>query len=1084
MIRLTRRSNTNARLLPSSLDNVPGPKPSSWVAGNLLELNDPIKGWNFHKEIAKTYGKIVRIKGMFGSNQLYVYDPKVMQRILLKDQDIYDETETQQNGSWRRIGEKHRRQRKMLNPVFSIAHLRNMTPVFYEVAHKVHDTFMKKVKKGPQEIEVLGWMTRLALELIGQSGLGYSFDELTENAVPHEYGIASKQLGPTQNPKMMLLNKLVMPKLSKIGTPAFRRWVVEHIPSKEVQNIRAIVDTLHRTAVGIFESKKNAVEAGEAALEAQTGKGKDLISILLKENMKASEDDKLSDEEVLGQISTFTFAATDTTSTAISRTLHLLAHHKDAQHKLRQELRKAKEDNNGQDVGHDELVSLPYLDAVCRETLRLYSPVTSHMRVTRQDAVLPLPQPIKGINGKDIHELPLPKGTEIHLGVLNSNIDPELWGRDSEEWKPDRWLNPLPEALVDARIHRDLFALDDFPRSGFKFSQLEMKVVLALLIETFEFSPSDKDKEISWHLGPIAIPIWGNDQTKVALPLMVLPYVLSLQHCFSMSLSTYQVSACFLIAWACWRLLHRRLFPSALDNVPGPEPKSWLVGNMLDLHDPLTGWEYHKEIARNYGGVIRVKGMFGSNQLYVYDPKVMHQILLKDQYAYDENELFIESNKMIFGEGLLTTLGDKHRRQRKMLTPVFSIAHLRNMVPIFYEVARKVHDTFTKKVQQGPQEIEIMSWMTRLALELIGQSGLGYSFDELTENAVPHEYGIASKQLVPTQSQAKVVLLNRALLPKLTKIGTRSFRRWVVEHLPSKHVQKVRGIVDTLHRTSVEIFESKKKAVEAGDAALEAQIGRGKDLISILLKENMKASQEDKLSDEEVLGQITTFTFAATDTTSTAISRTLHLLAHHKDAQDRLRQELRKARQDNDGEDISYDALVSLPYLDAICRETLRLYSPVNSLMRAARQDVVLPLPRPIRGVNGEEIHELPLPKGTNIYLAVSSSNRNPELWGPDVEEWKPDRWLKPLPEALINARIPGIYSHLMTFLGGSRSCIGFKFSQLEMKVVLALLIETLEFSPSDKDKDIFWQMSGIVTPILDRDPTKVALPMMVSLAN
>ena len=182
-------------------------------------------------------------------------------------------------------------------------------------------------------------MTRLALELIGQSGLGYSFDELTENAVPHEYGIASKQLGsvrilygtlpssdavllyrPTQNPKMMLLNKLVMPKLSKIGTPAFRRWVVEHIPSKEVQNIRTIVDTLHRTAVEIFESKKKAVEAGEAALEAQTGKGKDLISILrkaifaffwrgissaytVKENMKASEDDKLSDEEVLGQIS-------------------------------------------------------------------------------------------------------------------------------------------------------------------------------------------------------------------------------------------------------------------------------------------------------------------------------------------------------------------------------------------------------------------------------------------------------------------------------------------------------------------------------------------------------------------------------------------------------------------------------------------------------------------------------------------------------------------------------------------------------------------------------------------------------------
>ena len=48
-----------------------------------------------------------------------------------------------------------------------------------------------------------------------------------------------------------------------------------------------------------------------------------------------------------------------------------------------------------------------------------------------------------------------------------------------------------------------------------------VEVVLALLIETFEFSPSDKDKEISCHLGPIAIPIWGNEQTKVALPLVV-----------------------------------------------------------------------------------------------------------------------------------------------------------------------------------------------------------------------------------------------------------------------------------------------------------------------------------------------------------------------------------------------------------------------------------------------------------------------------------------------------------------------------------------------------------------------------------
>jgi Cytochrome P450 len=66
-----------------------------------------------------------------------------------------------------------------------------------------------------------------------------------------------------------------------------------------------------------------------------------------------------------------TFAATDTTSNALSRILSLLAVHPEAQEKLRQEILDAHEKNGGQDLSYDELLSLPFLDAVCRETLRL-----------------------------------------------------------------------------------------------------------------------------------------------------------------------------------------------------------------------------------------------------------------------------------------------------------------------------------------------------------------------------------------------------------------------------------------------------------------------------------------------------------------------------------------------------------------------------------------------------------------------------------------------------------------------------------------------------------------------------------------
>lgn len=89
----------------------------------------------------------------------------------------------------------------------------------------------------------------------------------------------------------------------------------------------------------------------------------------------------------------------------------------------------------------------------------------------------------------------------------------------------------------------------------------------------------------------------------------------------------------------------------------------------------------------------------------------------------------------------------------------------------------------------------------------------------------------------------------------------------------------------------------------------------------------MEASEEDRLPDDQLIGQMSTITFAAMDTTSNALSRTLHLLALHPDVQHRLREEIRRAKTDAGGniEHISYDTLIALPFMDAICRETLRL---------------------------------------------------------------------------------------------------------------------------------------------------------------
>ncbi|KAJ4478577.1 cytochrome P450 [Lentinula lateritia] len=512
-----------------------------------------------------------------------------------------------------------------------------------------------------------------------------------------------------------------------------------------------------------------------------------------------------------------------------------------------------------------------------------------------------------------------------------------------------------------------------------------------------------------------------------------------------------------------WRLLfHRRKLQGVthLGQLRGPRSQSWLKGNYSQLFNLKRGWEFHRFLADEYGPTVQLKGFLGRKQLYTFDTKAMHYILVKERcFVPTSSYRNLRSGALLLGKGLLNTTGEHHRKQRKMLNPVFSIAHMRSMMPIFHNVVNQLRDALLHRVQNGPQEIDLLGWMARAALELIGQSGFGYSFDNMMDDVPKHKYSTVIKDLV---------------LPT-------NVRTFLMNITPWKTLHDVRDMVNYMHELSVEIYEEKKRAFEEGDEAVVRQIGKGKDLLSIMMKENMKAHDEDKLEEAEIIAQMSTFIFAAMDTTSSAMSRILHLLALHPEVQDKLRQEIIAAQKECQGGQLSYDELVGLPYLDAVCRETLRLYAPVSSMLRKSTEDAIIPLSRPMRGADGTEFTEIFLPKATTVVISILNANRNPELWGPDVLEWKPERWLSPLPESVVNSKMPGVYSHLMTFSGGSRSCIGFKFSQLEMKVVIAMLVENFKFS-SSPTKNIFWQMTGITSPVVGGNSRHPHLPLMVEL--
>lgn len=118
------------------------------------------------------------------------------------------------------------------------------------------------------------------------------------------------------------------------------------------------------------------------------------------------------------------------------------------------------------------------------------------------------------------------------------------------------------------------------------------------------------------------------------------------------------------------------------------------------------------------------------------------------------------------------------------------------------------------------------------------------------------------------------------------------------------------------------------------------------------MKANSTAGAGDRLTESEIYGQVkwvllpnflpqlcsnvyaSLLLFAGQDTTSHALSRILNQLAHFTEAQRKLREEIREAKEARGGEDFDYDTLMGLSYLDAICRETLRLFPPVADLDR------------------------------------------------------------------------------------------------------------------------------------------------------
>ena len=239
------------------------------------------------------------------------------------------------------------------------------------------------------------------------------------------------------------------------------------------------------------------------------------------------------------------------------------------------------------------------------------------------------------------------------------------------------------------------------------------------------------------------------------------------------------------------------------------------------------------------------------------------------------------------------------------------------------------------------------------------------------------------------------------------------------------------------------IDERRKKGIKAGNRSyndfLQLMLEAGRELTnqeqeSIDENSNEHRVESDKktLTDEEIIGNIMFILLAGYETTASLLTYASHSLAVHPKIQVKLRQEILEAKNQNNGV-LDYDTLMSLPYLDAVIHETLRMYPPIPRSDRQCNEDITL-------DYKGRKIE---MKKGDAFILPIYAIHHMQEYY-PEPETFKPSRFLPENKDQLTP------YTFL-AFLDGPRNCIEMKFGLLEAKLALSNLLLEFDFVRSSR---------------------------------
>ncbi|NJN29781.1 MAG: cytochrome P450, partial [Synechococcales cyanobacterium RM1_1_8] len=419
---------------------------------------------------------------------------------------------------------------------------------------------------------------------------------------------------------------------------------------------------------------------------------------------------------------------------------------------------------------------------------------------------------------------------------------------------------------------------------------------------------------------------------------------------------------------------------------PGPS-SPLLVQTFQQLLNPLT---YLAQQRAQYGDVFTLKFAGTPPLVVIADPKVIQELFTANPRQFDSgegNRAFLES--WVGQNSLLVLDGDRHARQKRLLMPPFHGDRMRAYGEAIQAIAQQV-------CQDIPidQPFIAREMTQRISLQVILRTVFGLEAgDRFTE--MEQRLGSMVDSMTSSVWRSLVVFLK----PLQQDLG--AWSPW------GKFLRQQRAIDDLIYR---EIEE--RRAQDSG----------GEDVLSMM----MAARDEDgqPMTDQELRDELMTLLIAGHETTATAIAWALYWIHRLPEVREQLVAELKGWQ----GSGAALEAVMKLPYLSAVCDETLRIF-PVT-LFTFAR------MPKQTIELGGYRFEP-----GAMLLPSVYLTHRREDLY-PQAEQFRPERFLE---------RQFSPFEYL-PFGGSNRRCIGMAFAQYEMKLALATLLSEGRFESLDRD--------------------------------